>query len=91
MSANRHLAPGVDTKLLKTHFSVVTDEVGALRLPLKSNKFPPTVNWVRYFSSFLGFTSHTILPYVTFLIFWALCFGNENNCICPFHIYYTMG
>ena len=68
MIANRHLAPGVDTALLKTHFAVVADAVGALRLPVKSNKFPPTVNLVRYFYSFSGFTLHTILPYVTFYI-----------------------
>ena len=66
MSANRHLAPGVDTKLLNTHFAVVTDVVGALRFPVKSNKFLPTVNLVRYFFSFSGFTLHTIFPYVNF-------------------------
>ena len=66
MSANRHLAPGVDTTLLKTHFVVVTDLVGALRLPVNSKEFLPTVNWVRYFYSFFGFTSHTIFPCVTF-------------------------
>ena len=62
MSANRHLAPGVDNTLLNTHFAVVTDAVGALRFPVKSNKFPPTVNLVRYFSSFSGFISQIILP-----------------------------
>ena len=67
MSANRHLAPGVDTTLLKTYFSVVTDSVGVLRFPVKSNKFLPTVNLVRSLSYFSGLTSHTIFPYVTFL------------------------
>ena len=67
MSANRHLAPGVDTTLLKKHFAVVTDAVGALIFPVKSNKFPPTVNLVRYFSSFSGFTLHTLFPYATFM------------------------
>ena len=67
MSANRHLSPGVDNALLKTHFAVVTDAVGALIFPVKSNKFPPTVNLMQYFSSFSGFTSYTIFPYVTFL------------------------
>ena len=62
MSANRHLAPGVDTTLLKTHFTVVTDAVGDLRFPVNSNKFPPTVNLVRSFYSFYGFISQTILP-----------------------------
>ena len=65
MSFNRHLAPGVDTTLLKTHFSLVTDSVVALRFPVKSDKFPPIVNLVRSFSSFSGFTLHTILPYAT--------------------------
>ena len=46
MSTNRHLAPGVDTTLLKTHFAVVTDAVGALIFPVKSNKFLPTVTLV---------------------------------------------
>ena len=62
MSANRHLPPGVDTTLLKTHFAVVTDAVGALIFPVKSNKFPSTVNLVRSFYSFSGFISQTILP-----------------------------
>ena len=66
MSADRHLAPGVDTTLLKTHFSVVTDAVGALIFPVNSNKFPPTVNMVRSFPSFSGFNPHIILPYDTF-------------------------
>ena len=68
MSANRHLASGVDTTLLKKCFSVVIDEVGALILPVKLNKFPPTVNLVRSFSYFSGFNLHTILPYVTFYL-----------------------
>ena len=66
MSAKRHLAPGVDTTPLNKHFAVVTDAVGALIFPVKSNKFLPTVNLVRSFSYFYGFTSQTILPYVTF-------------------------
>ena len=74
MLANRHLAPVVDTTLLKTHFSVVTDDVGELRFTVKSNKFPPTVNLVCFFSSFSGFTLRNILPYVNFLSLgtWAL-------------------
>ena len=71
MSANGHLAPRVDTTLLKTHFAVANDAVGALRFPVKSNKFPPTVNSVRSFTSFSGFTLQTILPYVTFCL-WGL-------------------
>ena len=68
MLATKHLSHGVDTKLLKTQFAVVTDAVGALRFPVNSNKFLPTVNIVRSFSSFFGFTSHNILPYVTFFL-----------------------
>ena len=67
MSSNRHLAPGVDTTLLKTHFSVVTDAFGVLRFLEKYNKFHPTVNLVLSFSFFSGFTLNTIFPYVTFL------------------------
>ena len=74
MSANRHRAPGFDTTLLKTRFAVVTDAVGALIFPLSYNKFPLTVNLVRSFSSFSGFTLHTIFTYVNFyllgLVFW---------------------
>ena len=62
MSANRDLVPGVDTTLLKTHFDVVTDAMGALRFPVESNKFSPTVNPMRSFSCFSGFILQTILP-----------------------------
>ena len=85
-----NLDPGVDTTLLKTRFSVLTDAVGALRFPAKSNKFPPTVNLVHSLSSFSCFTSHNILPYVNFYL-WELCFGNKNNCICLFHSSDTLG
>ena len=66
LMSNRHLAPGVDTTLLKTNFAVVTDAVGPLRFTVKSKTFPPTVNLVCSLSSFSGFTLHIILPYVTF-------------------------
>ena len=85
MSSNRHLAPGVDTILLKTHFAVVTDAAGALRFPVKSNKFPSTVNIVHFFSSFYGFTPRTIFPYVTFFVFRDLIFDNENDFIFPLY------
>ena len=68
MSANRHLDPEVDTTLLKTHCSVVTDAVVGLRFPVKSNKFLPTVNLVLSFSSFSGFTLQNIFPYITFFL-----------------------
>ena len=57
MSANRHLASGVDTILLNTHFAVVTDAVGVLIFPVKYNKLQPNVNIVHSFSSISGFTS----------------------------------
>ena len=75
MSANRHLAPGVDTTLFNTHFVVVSDAVGALRFPVEANTFPPTVNLVRYFSYFSCFTSQTILIYVTFFSLGTLDLG----------------
>ena len=75
MSSNRHLAPGVDNTLSKTQFSLVTDAVGALIFPVKSNKFPPNINLVRSFSSFSGFNSQTIYPYVTFLSLGTLDLG----------------
>ena len=85
MSANRHLAPGVDTTLLKTHFVVVTDSVGALRLPVISNNFPPTVNLVRSYSSFYGSTSQTILPYLNFLSLGTLDLGTNMTVFVPFN------
>ena len=84
MSANRHLAPGVDTTLLKTHFAVVTDAVGKMRFPVKSNKFPPTVNLARSFSSFSGFTLHTIFPYGNFLSFGTCALGIKMTLFVPF-------
>ena len=86
MSANRHLAPGVDTTLLKTHFSVVTDDVGALRFPVNSTKFPLTVNLVRSFSSSYGFNLHTIFPYVTFLSFVTCVFEMKITVLVPFAV-----
>ena len=68
MSANRHLAPGFDTKLLKNFFAELTDAVGALIFTVKSNKFPPTVNLVFSFSSFYDFNLHAIFLYVTFYL-----------------------
>ena len=62
MSANIYLAPGVDTTLLKKHFAVVAYAVEGLIFHVKYNKFSPTVNLVRHFSSFSGFISQTILP-----------------------------
>ena len=82
---NIHLAPGIDTTLLNAHFAVATDDVGALIFPAKSNKFTPTVNLDLSFSSFYGFNSHTILPYVTFF-FLGLCFWNEYNFFFPFTV-----
>ena len=86
MSSNRQLALGVDTTMLKTHFSVVNDVVGALRLPVKSNTFLPTVHILRSFSSFYGFNSHTILPYVTFLSFGTRALGMKMTAFVPFTI-----
>ena len=68
MSANRHLDPGVDTTVLKTRFAVVTVIVGALRFPVKSNNFLPTVNLVCSLYSFSGFTLHTVFPYAHFYL-----------------------
>ena len=60
MSANINPPPGVDTTLLNTRFAGVADAVGELRFTVKSNTFTPTVNIVRYFSAFYGFTSQTL-------------------------------
>ena len=86
MLVNRHFSPGVDTKLLKTHFSVVTDTVGLLIFPVKSNKFPPTVNMVCSLSSFYGFTLHTIFPYVDFLSFGTCVLEMKMNVFFPFTV-----
>ena len=79
MLANRHLAPGFDTTLLKKYFAVVIDDVGSLRLPAKSNKLPPTINLVRSFSSFYGFTSHTIL-HARSNAWYSL--NKQTSCLC---------
>ena len=86
MSYNRHLTPGFYTTLLKMYSAVVTDAVGALRFPMKSNKFPPTVNLVCSFSSFSGFTLHNIFPYVTFYSFGACVLGIKITVFVPFII-----
>ena len=86
MSANRHLAPGVDTTLLKKKNSVVNDAVGALIFPVKYNKFPPTVNLFHSLSSFSGFTSNTIFPYVTFLYFGTCVLGMKITVFIPFTV-----
>ena len=46
-SAMIHLAPGLEMKLLKRNFVVVTVAVGVLNSPAKSRRFPPTVSRVR--------------------------------------------
>ena len=89
MSANRHLAPGVNTTLLKTHFSVVTDAVGALRFPVKSNKFPSTVNLVRSLS-FFGFHHADYFAIGYLFVFGDFGFGNEHDRICPLDLYDTL-
>ena len=86
MSANRHLAPGVDTKMLNTHFAVMTDAVRALIFPVSSKKILLTVNIVRSFSYFFGFTLHTIFPYVTFLSFGTCALGIKMTVFVPFTI-----
>ena len=83
MLANRHLVNWVDTKLLNTHWAVLTDAVGALRFPVKCNKFPPTINLMRSFSSFSGFTSQTIFSYVTFLCLGTLNLGIKMTIFVP--------
>ena len=91
MSDNIHLAPEVDTTLLKTQFDVVTDAVGALIFPVKSNKFPPTFNLVRSLSYFFWFQFAHYFAICDFFIVWDLCFGNENNFIRFFHSSDTLG
>ena len=60
ISANRYLAPVVDTTLLNPHFSFVADAVGALIFTVNSKTFTPTFNLVLSFSSFSGFNYHAI-------------------------------
>ena len=86
MSTNRHLAPGVYTKPLKTNIAVVTDAVGVLRFPLNSNKFPLTVILVCSFYSFSGFNLHTILPNVTFSSVGTYVFEMKTTVFVPFTV-----
>lgn len=67
MSAVRHLALGVDITLLKTHLAVVTEAVGALRLPKNCNKLPHTVSLVLCNSTLSVLMSQHIHPYVIVL------------------------
>ena len=60
------------------------DDVGALICTVKSNTFSLIVNMVRSFSSFSGFNSHTILPYVTFIFFGTCFFGVKINVFVTF-------
>ena len=84
MSSNRHLSPGVDTTLLKTHFSVVTDAVGVMRFLEKYNKFHPTVNLVLSFSFFFWFHFEYYFSICNFSVFRDLIFENEEDYICHF-------
>ena len=89
MFSNRHLAPGVDTTLLKTYFSVATDAVGALIFSVKSNNFLPTVNMVRSLFSFSGLTLHTFVPYMPFLSFGPCVLGMKVTVFVPFTVLIT--
>ena len=68
MSAVRHFALGVEMTLLKRHLAVLTVAVGVLKGPAYSSKFPPTVNRVQNVSALSGLISHTILPYVHYIL-----------------------
>ena len=65
---------------------MVTDAFGVMIFPVNSNKFLPNVNLVQSFSSFYGFTSHTILPYVTFLSFGTCVLGTKITVFVTFKV-----
>ena len=86
MLSNRHLAPGVDTTFLKTHFSVATGAVGALRFTVKSKTFPSTVNLVFSFSSFFYFHFAYNFALCYFLYFWTCVLWIKMTLSIPFTI-----
>ena len=86
MSAVRHLALGVDTTLLKTHFAVVTEAVGALRFPMNGNKLPPTVSLVRCTSALSVLMSQHIRPYVIVLPEGTKHFLMKTIVCCSFYV-----
>ena len=86
----RHFAFGVDMTLLMTHFAVVTDAVGVLKLPVKSRRLPPTVKRVLSFTSLCGFMSQTILPYVIFLVAGSRP-KNGGDCVGTLYVSDTLG
>ena len=65
---------------------MVTGAVGELIFPVKSNKFPPTVNPVRSLSFFSGFTLHTIFPYVNFSSFGTCVLEMKITAFVPFTV-----
>ena len=81
ISANRNLTPGVDNTLLSTHFSIVTDAVGALTFPVKSNKLTPMIIW--FFLSLVCFLAHYLS--VCDLFYFGTCvFGINIIVFVPF-------
>ena len=90
MSAVRHLTLGVDITLLKTHFAVVTEAVGALRFPMNDNKLPPTVSLVRCTSAFSVLMSQHIRPYVIVLPEGTKTLIDKHYCVCSFYFPYAL-
>ena len=63
-----NFAPLVDTTLLNSIFATRISTVGVANSPGWLTLSPPTVNRVRFFSTFSGRILHTDCPYVTSLI-----------------------
>ena len=85
MSAVSHLSIIVEIMLFRRNFVVVTVAVRVLRTPEYSSKFPPTFSLVRCVSTLSGLMSHTIFPYMHFLVVnGTSCFGMKNIVLVPF-------
>ena len=87
MSSNRHLAPGVDTTLLKTHFTVVTDAVGALIFPANSSHCQSCALFL--FLLWFHFTDYFTIGYL--FVFGEFEFRNEHDCVCPLALSDALG
>ena len=90
MSANRHLASGVDTTLLKTPVVVGIDDVGSLIFPVKFNKFLPTINSRALLLLFFWFHLADYFAICYLFVFGDFGFWNEHDRIFPLDLSDTL-
>ena len=74
----QNLASGVEMALLMRILYVAISDMGFVTSPGFSIIFLPAVSLVQLVSSFYGFKSQTILPYITFRYFRTFDFGMKK-------------